>query len=247
MVVDPVNNLSFGTLIDIIEEILIAEPIGFNGRLVGRDECWFYLGTDRSQIEVAIQKIAQLREISQARLALEEEPSLGGEQSNQPHPRPKTFDIWAIPLANGAFGHFQVLDRHDEFLDLIRVFDAITPHPIKQEIALSNAKLMFPPVFTLVSAKTARANRLRRLGNVPTRFEYPIFRHANLAMLYPDKFSDDWSLWSKGKGYQFVGKLSGDHRELECLVSWPLEQIAKRIEHRIGADNALARFEPGQV
>lgn len=242
-----VEGTSFCTLIDSVEEVLIAEPVGFNGKFMGRDQCWFYLETDRPRIDVAIAKITHIRGISQLGFVLEQESSHVEKKSNQAYPKPRAFDIWAIPLSTGAFGHFQVLDRHDEFLDLIQVFDAVTPYPLSQELLLDNAKLMFPPVFTLVSAKTAKRNHLRKIGNATSSFEYPVFRHANLAMLYPDKFGDDWSLWSEGKGYQFVGTLSDEYRKLECLVSWPLEQIAKRIEHRIGAVDALGRFESGKV
>ena len=232
-------------LLDRVERALWGESCEFTGKFVGPTEAAFFLVGERPLLEMAVARIASNEKIPQGQLALEEEPSLseedGGPVSRR---RPKAFDVWAIPLGGGGFGYFQVLDRHEEFLDLVRVFDAATPTLLPLEQVL-NLQLMFPPMFTLVSGKTANANSLRWLGNANVSFRYPTFRHANLAMLYPDRFDTDWSLWTRETGYQFVGSLSAEQLELECLTLWPLQYVAERIKKRIGPRDALARFESG--
>jgi hypothetical protein len=231
-------------LIERVEMALHHQPLEFTGRLVGPDEAAFYLVAERRQLELAVEGISQAVGLSPEQLLVEEEPGSSDEEADPCQRRPRLFDVWAVPLATGGFGHLQVLAHHEDFLDLVRVFDAVTPSPLSREQVLG-ASLMFPPVFTLVSTKTAKANGLHFLGNAPVQFQYPTFRHANLAMLYPEQFDSDWCLWTFENGYQFVGFLSEEQLDLEALIQWPLQDIAKRIAKRIGAKDALARFAHG--
>jgi hypothetical protein len=67
------------------------------------------------------------------------------------------------------------------------------------------------------------------IGNVVVEYTYPVFRHANLAMLYPEHYNHDWTLWTPATGYEPVGVLTDEMKKLECLVIWPLQDVLERI------------------
>lgn len=86
--------------------------------------------------------------------------------------RPRVFDVWALPLGNGLYGHLQVLGRHPEYWHLVQVFDAVTPHPLPLADVLA-APALLTPLFTYISPKTTQKSAAVWVGNAPVEFTYP--------------------------------------------------------------------------
>lgn len=233
-------------LAESVETFLVGDGGVPMGRLIGDSEIFVYCSVrDANRIVDLLPEVARVAGVprNQVRL-IDQNVNTESAKANLCEPgiplqrRPRRFDVWAIPLAPGGFGYMQILERHKEFLDLVRVFDAVTPRVATLEVILAS-HAMFPPIFTYVSPTAVRKDRLQFVGNKSSEYARPLFRHANLAMLYPDRYDSDWSIWTMEGGYTAVGNLSEEQRGLEPLVMWPIQDVRRRIEGRVGPRDVL--------
>ncbi len=143
--------------------------------------------------------------------------------------RLKIGDVFEIPLSDGrkAYGQYVRADKDNG--PMIRIFDLITKDNIQVD-EIINTPNMFPPLIVGLRA-AIKTGMWTILGNSPINdFDPPYF----ISAMY-DSINDKmgmWYLWDRSKSeYIPLGyKLPGEYRELEQLVVWAAEDVAKRIE-----------------
>ncbi|MBC7927847.1 MAG: hypothetical protein H7039_19550 [Bryobacteraceae bacterium] len=133
-------------------------------------------------------------------------------------------ECFAVPLANGNFGHVQYVYQHELLSCLIQVFDAITDSPTSAEHLVS-ARPLFPPIFVGLYPPV-RSGRWRRMGYFVTiDFQFPLFRHRHgvLGGLPPI-----WKLWD-GLNYSDVQELTPEFMSLEVACVYSAVDVEERI------------------
>ncbi len=157
------------------------------------------------------------------------EPLLAHEATLPRVRKPRPGDCFAIPLADGRWGHAVYAIRALPIGDFVRVLDVVKYEPARLD-SLKNAKERFPPIASWVEG-TAKAGKWKWLGHWAgfAQEEYPIYRMSYKAQLGEPGEFDDWRI-VQAEVSTLVGRLKEEQRAIEMLYVWRAEDIAKRIE-----------------
>jgi len=144
--------------------------------------------------------------------------------------RPQPGDYYAIPLADGRFGHAQYLVKAPGWGDFVQVANLVCSQPAALEV-LAQAQPLFAPVSTDVATCVQRSawiligNRhpLVRPETFPLRFS----PEANV-QCKPSKYHD-WIIIYSLTDFRFVGDLQPEYRKFEYQIAWFPEALASRI------------------
>jgi hypothetical protein len=236
---DAASEEVFGA-IDTIVGAFAAAGCGYDGNCIGPDRVEFYVAGEREKVQQAVAKGRELLRwrAGQWRIEAQDMESPGTAGGGR---KPRRYDIWAIPLPRGEYGYLQVLERDEDYLHLVRVFSLGNRRIASAEEVLASPSL-FPPIFTYVTARKVLQNGLEWIGNVRVPYEAPVFRHSKRYVLFADEKGADWVVWTRKGGFRIAGEVTAELRELEFLVTWPLQEVAMRIAGRIGPADA-----PGEV
>jgi hypothetical protein len=139
--------------------------------------------------------------------------------------RKKIGDAFEIPLSDGRLAYCQYVLRKEDFGDLVRVFNLLSPEPLESAEPLLRSNILFPPVFAALVA-AVRYGIWKRIGNLPVEpFEFPKFRQT---MGTKPGTHYDWRIWD-GKKTRMIGELPASLRSLELKCIWGCEALSERI------------------
>lgn len=227
------SDIKLKEIVDQLEAYFIESKLHLEGHILGNGQATFYFKDTEANIRNFISSMVQHRGYTEDCFSIEAELESGQLAIGSKGRRAKIFDVWAVPLTDGTFGYFQILDRFVDRGHVIQVFDLKTAHPVGVDV-LTQAPLLFPPVFTLIIPKVINECNLKFISNWKSPVPNFVFRHTQLTFPCAENYDKpDWYIWSKATGSTFVGKLSEEYRDIEPRWSWPLAFIVKRIERRI--------------
>lgn len=230
---DSFSDIKLKQIVDQLEFKFIAGKLNFEGHILGDAHAIFYFRDTEDNVNNVVKNIVHDCGYHADCFSIETECKKHDLSGSPKSRRARIFDVWAVPLVDGTFGYFQIIDRIIDRGDIIRVFDVTTDQPVGVEVLLE-APLLFPPVSTLLIPKVIKRCNLHFISNWKCAVPPFFFRHAQFFFPCTENYDKpDWFIWSKANGSSFIGALSEDYRNIEPRWIWPLELIVKRIERRI--------------
>jgi len=144
-------------------------------------------------------------------------------------PRIKLGDIFEIPLSGGrkTYGQYIFMDKN--YGPIVRIFNYFTDKDAEADIdALIKVPLLFPPVIMGIHA-TVREGIWKVVGNRKVDdFKYPGFLHPQWDPSTGK--ASKWFLWDGEKEIELGDKVPSQYRDLEILIGYAYDLVAKRIE-----------------
>lgn len=135
----------------------------------------------------------------------------------------KSGDVFAVPLPNGHYAFFQVVEARTTNLgaDMIRGFKNHSDVVLDPSIVVKSEVLFYTHAWILDGYKL---NLWTRIGNIPIEdnFEKPFFRVSDLL---EDNPNHHWSIWRGDEPWKFIGKLDKTTRSIPTGTVFPPESI----------------------
>ena len=143
--------------------------------------------------------------------------------------KPTPGDFFAIPLANGNYGHSQYLAKTAWLGDLVRVLDLVGVRTDNLE-RLRSTPQMFPPVLISVPHAISHGG-WERVGHAEVSPFEPVFRMINQILDKPGQYRG-WFIDNLRDPPRLVDILPNDLRTVEFRALWWPSELAKRIATR---------------